>query len=145
MPDLPRAALKSKRYYFYGWYITPTWLAELGEKHVPRRPLTFGGTHRGLNYLRAASGYKHCHWVDAAVRNDGEVYEETSQTRQGKTIMNVIAITTNAIVFGQKFIQRRPTEEQLAKLVQIFGRPPRWFKDGRSKKHFPNYDMAYDD
>jgi hypothetical protein len=91
-----------------------------------------------MSGLREASGYKHAELVNGLLEND-EQYDEQFQMNSD-TVMRLVMLTVN--VKNNSLWLRRPTEEQMQKLIQIFGgRPPQWYKDGRPKKQFRDYGI----
>jgi hypothetical protein len=135
---LPLNARTSGRLFFYGWPVTLQWLQEQAPKNIQFPVFGIGPITEGLRYIREASGYKHAELVNGLVEND-EKYEEQFQMGSD-TVMRLVMLTVNLKNHGLWL--RRPTEEQMEKLIRIFGgRRPGWYKDGRPKKQFWDYEI----
>jgi hypothetical protein len=114
------------------------WLQELAPKRTRFSALGIDRIPAGMRYIRETSGYKHAELVNGLVEN-GKEYDEQFQMGSD-TVMRLVMLTVNLKNNGLWL--RRPTEEQMQKLIHIFGgRQPRWYKDGRPKKQFSDYEI----
>jgi hypothetical protein len=124
------------RFYFYGWNITLPWLADLSRRY--RFPTMFRSRREpadGLRFLRTI--YKDLHLVHALVE-PGETYEYVYPGYNGDQMTIVVAVYVNI----HEYQHRRATERQLQQLIKVFGKEPKWFKDGWTMEHFDDYDYT---
>ncbi|TFK35201.1 hypothetical protein BDQ12DRAFT_714783 [Crucibulum laeve] len=135
-PPLPADVSHSKRYYFYGWHLDWDWLLNLApSNNYPSRYTTYN-TYDGILYLRAISGYEHIYPANGLVENREEFDGEQRGVGTDRMI-DLLVVWVNK----RDLAHRRPTELQLAKLIKTFRAKPRWFKDGRPRKYFDEYEM----
>lgn len=135
LPRLPPSVKTANRYYFYGWHYTPEWLEDLAAGRPGIRSILSGEwtITDGILYIAKYTGYTHVHAMGGVVEDD-RIYEGATW-EDGKQTIDVISIYVN----HPKRRHRRPTEEQLERLIHIFGREPMWFQDCNPPELFGSY------
>lgn len=137
LPPMPPSVKTAKRFYFYGWHFPPQWLQNLARGQPGVRSIfSYEWTNTdGVLFIARYTGYPHVH-IMGGVAEDDTIYEGATW-EDGKQIIDIISIYVN----HRKLRHRRPTEEQMQRLIHIFGREPSWYQDCNPPEYFSSsYD-----
>ena len=96
-----------------------------------------------MDALRVKSGYRHLHGVNGYVK-DKDASPDIEVGPDGRRVSFVPMVAANWVneSFGIDLYNRRPTVQQMERLVEIFSKKPSWHKGGRPKRYFGDYPLA---
>ena len=132
---LPSDWKTNTHYYFYGWAVT---------KEILQRYLSsingacffaesrIGHASSAIFHMEEEVGFPHINYVVCKVDDEAAAKCRVQQTEEGP----MLSLLSIGCTRSKRLFWRRPTPEQLKRLIEIFGEEPRWFEDFYPKEEF---------
>ncbi|KIM44402.1 hypothetical protein M413DRAFT_442385 [Hebeloma cylindrosporum] len=131
---LPSGWKASEHHYFYGWAVTEDILRNHLIKHRLRVPKSnlIELLSTAISNIEQQTAYFHICYVGGKVDDKARAQGRVIETDEGPEL-NLLAISCTR---SARLFQRRPSQRQLDRMVQLLGEEPRWFEDSNTKANF---------